>query len=215
MAAYEAGLAGAPCWVRSGGGRRLLPLTRWAGDADGRDAQIVAAVLDGTTAGSTVLDVGCGPGRLTAAIARHGAGVAAAGVDSSPVAVALARARGAHVWHADVLQSLPMGVGQWDRILLADGNLGIGGDPVALLRRLRPLLTPGGRIVADVRRGGGLIRAPAWIESVDADGTLLGGAVPWAWVGADSAQWLGAQAGLTLRALRRFARGRIAVWERA
>ena len=34
--------------------------------------------------------------------------------------------------------------------LLADGNIGIGGDPVALLRRVAAVLAPGGWVVADV-----------------------------------------------------------------
>ena len=36
----------------------------------------------------------------------------------------------------DVFDPLP-GEGRWETALLADGNIGIGGDPVALLRRLR------------------------------------------------------------------------------
>lgn len=220
MAAYEAGLGGAACWARSDLGRRDLPVGRWSGDADERDDAIVAAVLADlgqtgfgqTGQRASVLDVGCGPGRLTAAVAGRGA--TAVGVDMSPAAVALARARGVHARRADVLRPLPLcWTGRWDRVLLADGNLGIGGDPVMLLRRMRPLLAAGGRVVADVRAHGGVVRGPVQIEAVDSLGNTLGGPMPWAWVGADAAHDLGAAAGLTVREVRDARRGRIVIWE--
>ncbi|MFI7588488.1 class I SAM-dependent DNA methyltransferase [Spongisporangium articulatum] len=201
LAAYEAGLGGAPVWVRSGDGRRALPVHRWAGEVDARDDGLLTAVLSGTGARPRVLDIGCGAGRLT--VALLGRGAQALGVDSSPTAVRLARSRGARVHRADVLGPLPDAWRHgWDRVLLADGNLGIGGDPARLLNRLVPLLAPGGRIVADVRAGGGIARGPAWIESVDVAGDPIGGAVPWAWVGADAAAELGAACGLALSDLR-------------
>src|SRR5204863_7462240 len=81
-----------------------------------------------------VLDVGCGPGRLVVGLARRGA--VALGVDPAPAAVALARGRGAAVLQRSVFDPLP-GHGRWRTIVLADGNIGIGGDPVRLLRRCR------------------------------------------------------------------------------
>ncbi len=42
------------------------------------------------------------------------------------------------------------GAGRWRTVLLADGNIGIGGDPAALLRRVLALLGPGGRVLAEV-----------------------------------------------------------------
>ena len=38
----------------------------------------------------------------------------------------------------------PPGEGRWDTVLFIDGNVGIGGDPIALLRRVRQLLAPAG-----------------------------------------------------------------------
>lgn len=219
MAAYEAGLGGALCFVASERGRRELPLARWRGDADERDDAIVAAVLadldvadlDDGGARARVLDVGCGPGRLTAAVSGRGA--TAVGVDMSGAAVALARARGVHARRADVLRPLPLcWTGRWDRVLLADGNLGIGGDPVALLRRMRPLLAPGGRVVADVRAGGGVVRGSVRIETHDGLGDPVGGPMPWAWVGADAVAEVGAAAGLVLHGRLSGTRDRIAVW---
>ncbi len=46
------------------------------------------------------------------------------------------------------------GEGRWGTALLADGNIGIGGDPVALLRRLREVLDPRGRIVVELAAPG-------------------------------------------------------------
>ncbi|AGZ42967.1 class I SAM-dependent methyltransferase [Actinoplanes friuliensis] len=89
------------------------------------------------------LDVGCGPGRLTSALNRLGH--PALGIDVSPAAVRLARARGATVLLRDVFGPLP-GHGRWRHVLLADGNIGIGGDPGALLSRCRDLLAADGRV---------------------------------------------------------------------
>lgn len=89
------------------------------------------------------LDVGCGPGRLTHALNRLGH--PALGIDVSAAAVRLARARGATVLRRDVFGPLP-GHGRWRHLLLADGNIGIGGAPEALLRRCRELLSGDGRL---------------------------------------------------------------------
>ncbi len=46
------------------------------------------------------------------------------------------------------------GHGRWRHLLLADGNIGIGGDPVTLLRRCRELIAPGGRVHAELAPAG-------------------------------------------------------------
>jgi SAM-dependent methyltransferase len=89
------------------------------------------------------LDVGCGPGRLTSALTRLGH--PALGIDISAAAVRLTRSRGAAALRRDVFAPLP-GHGRWQHLLLADGNIGIGGDPAALLRRCRNLLDRTGRL---------------------------------------------------------------------
>ena len=93
------------------------------------------------------LDVGCGPGRLTLALNRLG--VPALGIDVSAAAIRLARARGATALRRNVFTHLP-GHGRWRHLLLADGNIGIGGDPGLLLRRCRELLAAHGRLQVEV-----------------------------------------------------------------
>jgi SAM-dependent methyltransferase len=118
-----------------------LPLDRWIGAADAADDALLAI------ARPPVLDLGCGPGRHLAALRQ--AGKAGLGVDLSPVAVALARRRGAAAIPRDVFGSVPW-AGRWRTALLLDGNIGIGGAPEMLLRRTRELLAPGGAALVEL-----------------------------------------------------------------
>ena len=94
-----------------------------------------------------VLDIGCGPGRHVLALSRRG--IVAVGVDISPLAVRLARTRGASVIEGSVFDRLP-GAGTWGSALLLDGNIGIGGAPRELLARVGGLLAPTGIVLAEV-----------------------------------------------------------------
>lgn len=87
-----------------------------------------------------VLDIGCGPGRFVEALALRG--LPALGVDVSLAAVTSTSQRGVGALLRDVHDPLP-GEGRWGTVLLADGNIGIGGDPLALLTRCRALVRPG------------------------------------------------------------------------
>ncbi|MDQ3752951.1 MAG: methyltransferase domain-containing protein [Actinomycetota bacterium] len=124
---------------------RLEPLAfeRWLAAASHEDLE----VLELATA--PVLDVGCGPGRHAAALARSG--VAVLGIDVAPSAVRLARCQGACVLQRSVFDRVP-GTGRWSTLLLLDGNIGIGADPAALLMRARELLSPYGRVLMEVAR---------------------------------------------------------------
>jgi SAM-dependent methyltransferase len=93
-----------------------------------------------------VLDIGCGPGRHVVALAE--AGVPALGIDITPLALTTARARGALVLERSVFDRVP-GAGRWATALLLDGNIGIGGDPLALLLRVARLVRPAGRVIVE------------------------------------------------------------------
>lgn len=146
---YRAGAAGAVCWARDHRGHvRELPMARWIGGphASHRDRLADGHVLRHCS-GRPTLDLGCGPGRFTASLRERG--WAALGVDASRAAVDLTRDRGGTAIHADLFAPLPA-EGCWEQILLTDGNIGIGGDPVRILRRAAGLLAPGGIVVAEV-----------------------------------------------------------------
>lgn len=133
--------------LRSSCGRTIpLHVWRWLGDAEPEEHDLLDRAL------GPVLDVGCGPGRHLVALALRG--VPALGIDIAPSAVALARARGAQVLHRSVFDRLP-GDGLWGSALLLDGNIGIGGDPAALLVRLRALLRHDGRVLVELEPPGG------------------------------------------------------------
>ncbi|MFG2309093.1 class I SAM-dependent methyltransferase [Streptomyces sp. NPDC048566] len=124
----------------------LLPLEveRWCARADAVDLQLLA-YCEGT-----VLDVGCGPGRLVAELAARGR--PALGIDVSEAAVARTLRLGGQALHRSVFEPLPA-EGRWGTALLVDGNIGIGGDPAALLRRTAELLAPGGLLIAETVAG--------------------------------------------------------------
>ncbi|MGW8973227.1 class I SAM-dependent methyltransferase [Streptomyces platensis] len=120
----------------------LLPLEveRWCAGPDAADLSALRRC-----AGS-VLDIGCGPGRLVAALAAQGR--LALGIDVSAAAVARTNAIGGTALHRSVFDTLP-GEGTWDTALLLDGNIGIGGDPHALLARTAELLAPHGLLIVE------------------------------------------------------------------
>ncbi|MGP2440440.1 methyltransferase domain-containing protein [Streptomyces sp. JW3] len=120
----------------------LLPLEveRWCAEADAADLEVLRRCE------GAVLDVGCGPGRLVAALSAQGR--RALGIDVSGAAVARTVRGGGRALRRDVFGPLP-GEGRWGTVLLLDGNVGIGGDPAALLARTSRLLAPGGLLIAE------------------------------------------------------------------
>jgi SAM-dependent methyltransferase len=182
---YEHALAGRarPVIEHADGSRIPLAVEGWLHATPG-DKSILDR-CEGPT-----LDIGSGPGRLTVALAERG--IPALGIDITPYAVGLARSSGALVMLRDVFDRVP-GTGRWGTVLLADGNIGIGGDPAALLRRVGELLAPNGRALVELDPPGKPLRreqvrlchagsASAWF--------------PWAYVGADHITEVAVDAGL-------------------
>ena len=139
---FDPALAGTPArMLRSDGAHVALAVRRWRSPAAGEDAWLLDRCL------GPAIDLGCGPGRLVTALADRG--IPALGVDLSAAAVAQCRRRGAAVLRCDLFAPLP-GSGRWRHVLLADGNIGIGGDPRRLLSRARALLRPGGTVLVEI-----------------------------------------------------------------
>src|ERR1700722_19222648 len=122
-----------------------LDVRRWLSDVDESDRTVLARCA------GTVLDVGCGPGRFVQAATEMG--LQSLGIDIADVAVALARRRGGKALRRSVFESAP-DEGSWHRILLMDGNVGIGGDIVRLLTRIQNLLAIGGLLIAEGGQSG-------------------------------------------------------------
>ncbi|MGW8374760.1 methyltransferase domain-containing protein [Streptomyces sp. ODS28] len=151
----------------------LLPLEveRWCAPPDGADLGVLRRCE------GAVLDLGCGPGRLVAALAERG--LPALGIDTSPYAVARTRQAGGSALRRSLFEPLP-GEGRWNTVLLLDGNIGIGGDVPALLRRVGQLLAADGQLLVEA--------APTEVEEsvhvqLHDGGTGTGPSFPWARVG--------------------------------
>jgi SAM-dependent methyltransferase len=162
-----------------------LPVGRWHGPVLAEEMTVLERVQ------SPVLDVGCGPGRHAAALRESGHD--ALGIDSSARAVVTARRRGATAAHVSVFGEVP-GAGTWATALLLDGNIGIGGDPVALLCRIHRLLRPGGQVLVEVE--GPEVVARRFRACVHADGGS-GAGFPWARVGVSAIGDVACRAGFT------------------
>ncbi|MBV8862651.1 MAG: methyltransferase domain-containing protein [Mycobacterium sp.] len=192
---FRSAAAGGSCWARNHHGhRRELPMVRWMGgpQTTPQDRLADEHVLKQCSSRPT-LDLGCGPGRFTASLQQRG--LPALGVDSSAAAVDLTRRRGGTAIRRDLFAPLP-GEGSWEQILLTDGNIGIGGNPIRILRRAAQLLARGGIVIVEIDSPATMLcyEMLRW-ETEQHRGHWF----PWSRVGADSLADIAATAGLVVR----------------
>jgi SAM-dependent methyltransferase len=176
--------------ICSDGSVHELRVERWFADASHGECHLFRGIV------GPVIDIGCGPGRHVVALASQG--IPALGVDVSRTAIVIAGRRGAPVLHRSVFEHLP-GVGRWATALLLDGSIGIGGNPVRLMTRVRELLFSGGFAIVEVDGDGfGCTTTVARIQS----GNELSAPFPWARVGIDGIHDVATSAGFAVAELR-------------
>lgn len=185
---FSQALRGHPCAVVGVHDQpRTLPVDQWSRPADADDLGLLDLCVGPT------IDIGCGPGRLSEGLARGGH--VALGIDVVEEAVERTRDRGGSALLRDIFDPVP-GEGRWQTVLLADGNIGIGGDPGALLQRALEVLAPGGRIVAEVAAPGAASTSGwATLESAQHRSRPF----RWAVVGLDDVARLARSVGLLVR----------------
>lgn len=171
----------------SGSSRVQLDVERFLAGADLGDDELVRQLT------GPVLDIGCGPGRIVKAAIL--AGHLALGIDVSPAAVEIAQERGLPVLCRSVFHDLPS-EGTWATALLIDGNIGIGGDPTALLRRCAELVTHDGtgRVLVETHANPEMDRVFEGLVVDDLARASL--PFPWAEVGAVALRRYARDAGL-------------------
>ena len=161
-----------------------MDVDRWSAAADEADEMVVARCEP------PVLDLGCGPGRMLVALQLSGR--TALGIDSSAAAVRASTLRGGQAIRRRIEEPMPA-EGRWGTALLVDGNIGIGGDVTAVLRRCRELVRPGGLVICetDPQR-----------DRDDRDHMVLTGdgvrsvPLPWARIGASALSAIAASLGM-------------------
>jgi trans-aconitate methyltransferase len=185
-------------------------VTSW--DATGYDSSfsyvpaLGTAVLDllDPRPGERILDLGCGSGELTAAIAERGADVL--GVDSSPEMIERARARFPHLM-LRIADGHELDLDHPVDAVFSNAALHWMTDPDAVLAAVRTVLRDGGRFVAEMGAAGNVnqlivaLRAAAFRLDLDLDLVL-----PWYFPSpAEQASRL-EQVGFTVRLLQYFDR---------
>ena len=185
MSPFDAAFMGsAVMMLDNDGSEESLEVDRWAAQASDDDHALILDHCSGPT-----IDLGCGPGRLVRALRERG--LDSLGVDNSAEAVRLARSQGIPVLHRDVFTPMPR-EGRWAHALLADGNVGIGGRPFWLLRRVWAMLAVGGVLHVELN-GPGIGVVHTW-RQLRVDGHV-GRRFAWAVVGVDAIADLAHRAG--------------------
>ncbi|MBA3867173.1 MAG: methyltransferase domain-containing protein [Solirubrobacterales bacterium] len=171
--------------VGDDGSRRRLPLERWLRAPEAGEWELLSRAV------GPVLDVGCGAGRHVVALRR--AGVEAVGIEVSRHATTIARERGGVVIEGSIFEARLPSI--WNTALLLDGNIGIGGDPAGLLRRVAGLLRIGGAALVELEPPATVSRTSrVRLESACEVSTWI----PWTFVASDEIGTIAGAAGLTL-----------------
>jgi SAM-dependent methyltransferase len=168
---------------------REYDVARWSAAADRVDLSLFRDV-DGP-----VIDLGCGPGRML--VAARDLGLPALGIDLSPAAVEIAGRSGVPVLRGSVFDPVPQ-EGHWDTALLIDGNIGIGGDPVALLSRARAIVRSGGSVIVEASADDDVDRR--FDATITDESGRVSAHFPWAELGRVAIAAAADRAGLHLRA---------------
>lgn len=123
-----------------------------------------------------VLDIACGTGVLTRAIARRlDASGSVTGLDLNPGMLAVAEERAPHVtWHQGDAASLPFDDRSFD-VVVSQFGLMLFASPDTALQEMRRVLRPGGRLLVAVFDD--IDRLPAFATAADIYASLAGPAV--------------------------------------
>ncbi len=143
-----------------------------AGESVHGEADLVEALLSDDGAGS-VLDAGCGTGRVAIELARRGIDVV--GVDLDPVMLASARDKAPHLdWvHGDLSR---IDLGQRFEVAVMAGNVMIfvaSGTEAAVIANLARHLVPDGLLVVGFQLGAALLRIDRFDDLAQKAGLAL------------------------------------------